>query len=71
MSIKPYFQSKNTYNIKLNELEVLNKLDELKAPIKLDDLEVPTKLNKLKVLLPTLKAPQKPAKLAKLAVKCG
>ena len=32
MSIKPYFRSKNTYDVKL---------DELKAPAKLDKLEVP------------------------------
>ena len=46
MFIKPYFQPKNNYNIKL---------DELKVPIKLDKLEVPTKLNKLEVPLLTLK----------------
>ena len=48
MSVKPYFWSKNTYNIKLNKLEVFTKLDKLK---------VPTKLDKLKVLLPTLEVP--------------
>ena len=39
--IKPYFQSKNTYNIKL---------DKLKVPIKLNKLKTLIKLNKLKVL---------------------
>jgi hypothetical protein len=47
MSIKPYFRSKNTYNIKLDKLEVPTKLD------KLDEPEVP---------LPTLEVPQKPTK---------
>jgi hypothetical protein len=42
MSIKPYFWSENTYNVKLDKLEVPTKLDEL------DELEVP---------LPTLKVP--------------
>ena len=48
MSIKPYFRSKNTYNVKLDELE---------APVKLDELEVPAELNKLEAPLPTLKVP--------------
>ena len=60
--IKPYFRSKNTHNVKLDELEVLTKLDEL---------ETPAKLNKLKVPLPTLEVPQKPTKTTKPAVKCG
>ena len=60
MFIKPYFWSKNTYNIKLDKLEVLTKLDKL---------ETPTKLNKLEVFLPTLKVPQKPIKTIKPAVK--
>ena len=46
MFIKPYFQPKNNYNIKLDELEAL---------IELNELEAPAKLNKLEVLLPTLK----------------
>ena len=46
--IKPYFQSKNTHNIKLDELEVPTKLNKLKAP---------TKLDKLKTLILTLKVP--------------
>jgi len=45
MSIKPYFWSKNTYNIKLDKLE---------APVKLDELETPIKPNKLKAPLLTL-----------------
>ena len=43
-SIKPYFRSKNTYNIKLDELEVPAKLDKLEAPI--PTLEVPQKPTK-------------------------
>ena len=39
MSIKPYFWPKNTYNIKLDKLEVIAKLDEIEAP--LPTLEVP------------------------------
>ena len=46
--IKLYFQSKNTYDVKLDKLEVFIKLNKQKAP---------TELNKLEVLLPTLKAP--------------
>ena len=38
--INPYFQFKDTYNIKLDKLEVFIKLDKLKVPIKLDKLEV-------------------------------
>ena len=41
MSIKPYFRSKNTNNVKLDELEVPTKLDKPEAPIKLDKLEAP------------------------------
>ena len=33
MSVKPYFQSKNTYNIKLDKLKAPVKLDKLKAPL--------------------------------------
>jgi hypothetical protein len=32
MSVKPYFQSKNTHNIELDELEALIKLNKLEAP---------------------------------------
>ena len=60
MSIKSYFWSKNTHNIKLDELEV---------PAKLNKLETLAKLNKLKVLLPTLEVPQKPTKTTKPAIK--
>ena len=48
MSVKPYFQPKNTYNIKLDELEATTKLDELEVPIKLDKLKAP---------LPTIEVP--------------
>ena len=51
MFIKPYFQFKNTYNIKLNKLEVLAKLNKLEALVKLDKLEILTKLDKLEVLI--------------------
>ena len=39
MSVKPYFQSKNTNNVKLDKLEAPAKLDKLEAPI--PTLEVP------------------------------
>jgi len=39
MSIKPYFQSKNTYNIKPDKPEVPTELNKLEAP--LPTLEVP------------------------------
>ena len=66
MSVKPYFQSEDICNIKLDKLEVFAKLDKLKVLIKLDKLEALIKLNKLKIFtkldkpeafLPTLKAP--------------
>ena len=41
MSIKPYFQSKNTYNIKLDKLKTPTKLNKLKAPLL--TLEIPQK----------------------------
>ena len=59
MSIKPYFQSENTNDIKL---------DKLKVPTKLDKLEALTKLNKLEVFIPILEVPQKPTEPT---VKCG
>ena len=51
MSVKPYFRPKNTYNVKLDELEATDepdKLDELGAPAKLEEIEAP---------LPTLEVP--------------
>ena len=45
MSVKPYFRSKNTNDVKLE------------APTKLDKLEAPTKLDKLEALVPTLEVP--------------
>ena len=57
MSIKPYFRSKNTNNVKLDELEAPAELDKLEAPTKLDKLEAPTELDKLEVLMPTLEVP--------------
>ena len=53
-SVKPYFRSENTYNVKLDELEVPAELDELEAPAELDKLEAPAKLDKLEVPLPIL-----------------
>ena len=43
-SIKPYFQSKNTHNIKLDKLGVLTKLNKLK--LFLPTSEVPQKPTK-------------------------
>ena len=57
MSVKPYFRSKNTYNIKLDELEAPIKLDKPEVPTKLDELEAPTELDKLEAPLPTLEVP--------------
>ena len=39
MSVKPYFQPKNTYNIKPDELEAPIEPDKLEAP--LPTLEIP------------------------------
>ena len=57
MSIKPYFWSKNTYDIKLNKLKAPAKPDKLEVTAKLDKLKVPAELDKLKALLPTLEIP--------------
>ena len=54
ISIKPYFQSKNTCAVKLDKLKTLVKLDEPKTPIKLDKLKAPTESDKLEAPLPTL-----------------
>ena len=62
MSIKPYFRSKNTYDVKLDKLEATAKPDELEATAELDELEAP---------LPTLEVPQKPTELAEPAIKRG
>jgi len=62
MSVKPYFWSKNTNNIKL---------DKLKTPTKLDKLEAPTKLDKLEAPLPTLEVPRKLTKPTKPTIKRG
>ena len=62
MSVKPYFQSKNTCNVELDKLEV---------PAKLDELETPTKLDKLEAPLPTLEVPYKLTKPAKPTIKRG
>ena len=48
MSVKPYFQSKNTHDVKLDKLE---------APVKLNELKALAELDKLKVPLPTLEVP--------------
>ena len=70
-SIKPYFQSKNTYDIKLDKLEVTTKPDKLKATIKLNKPKTTAELNKLETPLFTLKVPQKPTKPIKPITKCG
>ena len=57
MSIKPYFRSENTNNVKLDELEAPAELDKLEAPTESEKLEVPTKLDKLEALVPTLEVP--------------
>ena len=69
--IKPYFQPKNTYNIKLDKLEVIAELDKLEVTIKLDKLEATAELDELEAPLPTLEVPQKPTKPTKPAVKRG
>jgi hypothetical protein len=33
MSVKPYFQSKNTYNVKLDKLEATAELNKIKVPL--------------------------------------
>ena len=51
MSVKPYFQSKNTHNIKLDKLETFVEPDKLETP--LPTLEIPQKL--IKPAKPTIK----------------
>jgi len=47
MSVKPYFWSKNTYNIKLDKLETPLPLDKLEAPIPIIEVpRIPTKPTK-------------------------
>ena len=41
MSVKPYFWPENTYDVKLDKLEITAELDELKATAKSNELEVP------------------------------
>ena len=58
MFVKPYFQPKNTNDVKLDKLEATAKLDKLEATAKLDKLEAP---------LPTIEVPYKPTKPTKPA----
>ena len=51
MSVKPYFRSKNTNNVELDEL------DKPQAPAELDELEAPAELDKLEAPVPTLEVP--------------
>ena len=60
-SVKPYFWSKNAYNVEPDKLEVTAKLDKL---------EIIAKPDKLKAPLPTKEVPQKTVKPAK-PIKCG
>jgi len=57
ISVKPYFRPKDTYNVKLDKLEVTAKLDKLEAAAKLDKLEATAELDKLEAPLPTLEVP--------------
>src|SRR6266702_6294535 len=61
-SIKPYFWSKNTHDVKpdkpeitteLDELEALAKPDKLEATAELDELEATAESNELEAFLPT------------------
>ena len=70
-SVKPYFRSKNTHDIKLDEPEVTAEPDKLEATAEPDKLETTTKSNGLEVPLPTLEVPQKPTKPTKPTVKRG
>jgi len=53
MFIKPYFQPKDTYNVKLDKLEVIAELNKPEVTAKLDKLEATAELNKLEAPLPT------------------
>jgi sporulation-control protein spo0M len=54
MSIKPYFRPKDTYNVKLDELEVTTEPDKLEVTAELDKPEATAELDKLEAPLPTL-----------------
>ena len=56
-SVKPYFRPKNTYDVKLDELEVTAELNELEVTAELDELEATAELDVLEVPLPTLEVP--------------
>src|SRR6266702_3311969 len=70
-SVKPYFWSENTHDVKLDELEVTAELDELEATAELDKLEMTAELDELEVPLPTLEVPQKPTKPIEPIIKCN
>ena len=57
MFIKPYFRPEDTYNVKLDKLEVTAKLDKPEVTAKLNKLEATAKLDKLEAPLPTLEVP--------------
>src|SRR6266702_3705895 len=46
-SVKPYFRSENTYDVKPDEPEVTTELDKLEAPAKPDELEATAEPDKL------------------------
>ena len=56
-SIKPYFRSKNTYDVKLDELETTAKLDKPETIAEPDKPETTTESNGLETPLPTLEVP--------------
>ncbi len=62
MSVKPYFWSNNTNDVKLDKPE---------TPAELDELGAPAEPDKLEVLLPTPEVPHKLTEPAKPAVKYG
>ena len=70
-SIKPYFRSKNTHDVKPDELEVTAEPDKLEATAEPDKLEVTAESDELEAPLPTPEVPQKPTEPAKPTIKHG
>ena len=57
MSVKPYFQPEDTYNVEPDELEATAELDELEVTAEPNELEVTAELDELEAPLPTLEVP--------------
>jgi len=71
MSIKPYFWPKDTYDVKLDELEATAELDKLEVTTELDKLEATAEPDELEAPLPTLEVLRKPTEPTIPTIKRG